>query len=139
MSLIPHKSNDGGHLGVLLQNVHASEFLLRERKGQQLPPCSLRRRREPWLHPAIYLDVIKINKSSLLQYQIKCAKNIKYLKNARFFLTNITFVIFFKHCLQMFMHTISTKCGPAAAGIEGALDTEGVQTDGALRYRFFFL
>lgn len=52
------------------------------------------------------------------------------------FLTNVTFVVF-KHCLQMFMHIISIKCGPAAAGIIDALYTEGVQTDGALRYRFF--
>lgn len=39
------------------------------------------------------------------------------------FLTNITFVVF-KHCLQMFMHIISIKCGPAAAGIIVALYTE---------------
>lgn len=35
------------------------------------------------------------------------------------------------------MHTISIKSGPAAAGIIGALYTGGVQTNGALRYRFF--
>lgn len=29
----------------------------------------------------------------------------------------------------MFMHIISIKYGPAAAGIIGALDTGGVQTD----------
>lgn len=31
----------------------------------------------------------------------------------------------------MFMHIISIKYGPAAAGIIGALYTEGVQTDGS--------
>lgn len=36
----------------------------------------------------------------------------------------------------MFMHIISIKYGPAAAGIIGALYTGGVQTDGSLRYRF---
>ncbi len=42
------------------------------------------------------------------------------------FLPNVTFVVF-KHCLQMFMHIISRKYGPAVAGIIGALYT-GVQT-----------
>lgn len=37
----------------------------------------------------------------------------------------------------MFMHIILIKYGPVAAGIIGALYTGGVQTDGALRYRFF--
>ena len=39
----------------------------------------------------------------------------------------------------MSMHKILIKSGPAAAGIIGALHTRGVQSDGALRYRFFFL
>lgn len=64
-------------------------------------------------------------------------KKYQIFKNAHFFLTNVTFVVF-KHRLQMFMHIISIKYGPAAAGILGALYTgRGVQTDGALRYRFF--
>lgn len=65
-----------------------------------------------------------------------CKKDIKYSKNAHFL--NKRHICCFKHCLQMFMHIISIKCGPAAAGIiRGALYTGGVQTDGALRYRFF--
>lgn len=65
-----------------------------------------------------------------------CKKISNIQKNAHFL--NKRHICCFKHCLQMFMHIISIKCGPAAAGIiRGALYTGGVQTDGALRYRFF--
>lgn len=54
-------------------------------------------------------------------------KKYQIFKNAHFL--NKRHICFFKHCLQMFMHIISIKYGPAAAGIIGALDTGGVQTD----------
>lgn len=96
--------------------------------------------RRALVKPYHLLDVIK-NKFYHLQYQIKCAKNIKYSKMP-IFLTNITFVVF-KHCLQMFMHIIAIKSGgPAAAGIIGALlytgGEGGVQTDGAFEVPVLF-
>lgn len=56
-------------------------------------------------------------------------KKYQIFKNAHFL--NKHHICRFKHCLQMFMHIISIKYGPAAAGIIGALYTGGVQTDGS--------
>lgn len=86
--------------------------------------------------PCNLLDVSPIHRrGSQCTIPNKMCKNIKYSKKCPVFL-NKHHICHFKHCLQMFMHIISLKYGPAAAGIRGALYTERVQMD-HLRYRFF--